>query len=594
MALLAFVTGCSSPPPAADKDAAAHGAPVLQLEVDAPRPLKALLSQHLDLARVNRQAAGETLSEAELERLVAQAPQQARDLLETEGYFNASVKAEATPGQPPRVRVTVDPGPQTTVGGVRLQLAGPLAQAADAGDANATQARQAFNTGWGLPVGAPFRDEDWSRAKALSLARLRAHGYVAADWADTLARVDATAHLAHIEANALSGPLYRAGPLRIRGLKRQDAQTVHNLADYTPGAPATEAFLLDFQERLQKSGLFDTATVTLAEAPADPAATPVEVRLSEHKLQDLTAGVGISANVGPRLTLEHVHRRPFDAPYTLRNKLDVAQLAQKLEGELSTHTLPHLYRNLIGYSVSREVSDTDTVFSGSLRVGRAQDKQRISRLYFVEADRSVTKNALSTSTSNALAAHAQFVWRQVDSVLLPTRGQVWTGQIAAGQASSDPGSSGPFSRLYAKLDAFHPLGGGWFGQGRIELGQVISRGDVVVPETLRFRAGGDESVRGYAYRSLKPQQNGVDVSGKVLFTGSLEAAHPILPRMPELLGAAFIDAGRAAMTWHELHPALGYGVGLRYRSPVGPVKLDLAYGQDVHRVRLHLTVGVAF
>jgi translocation and assembly module TamA len=560
----------------------------------APRPLKALLSQHLDLARVNRQAPGEVLSESELERLVAQAPQQAKDLLETEGYFNATVQVAATPGQPPLVRVAVEPGPQATVGSVQLQLQGPLVQAADAGDAGARQARAAFPRDWTLPVGAPFRDEDWSRAKALSMARLRARGYVAADWTATLARVDASANLAHIEANAFSGPLYRAGPLRIRGLQRQDEQTVRNLADYAPGTPATETFLLDFQERLQKSGLFDRATVTLAENPADPAATPVDVRLTEHKLQDLTAGIGLSANVGPRATLEHVHRRPFDAPYTVRNKLDVAQLAQKLEGEVSTHTLPHLYRNLVGYSLSREVSDTDTVFNGSLRVGRAQDTKRISRLAFVEADRSVTKNALGTSTANALAAHYQGVWREVDNLLLPTRGQVWTGQVAVGQASSDPGTAGPFSRLYAKLDAYRPLGGGWYGQGRVELGQVFSRAEVVVPEALRFRAGGDESVRGYAYRSLTPQRNGVDVSGKVLFTSSAEVARPMSPKLPELWGAAFVDAGRAAMQWSELHPAVGYGVGLRYRSPVGPVKLDLAYGQEVHRLRLHLSVGVNF
>jgi translocation and assembly module TamA len=123
---------------------------------------------------------------------------------------------------------------------------------------------------------------------------------------------------------------------------------------------------------------------------------------------------------------------------------------------------------------------------------------------------------------------------------------------------------------------------------------VLVQGDVRVPETLRFRAGGDESVRGYSYRSLAPSENGIVVSGKVLFTASVEMARPITDRVPGLMGAVFIDAGRAAQNWNDLRPALGYGFGVRYGSPVGQLKLDLAYGQESRQVRLHLSVGVPF
>jgi translocation and assembly module TamA len=101
-------------------------------------------------------------------------------------------------------------------------------------------------------------------------------------------------------------------------------------------------------------------------------------------------------------------------------------------------------------------------------------------------------------------------------------------------------------------------------------------------------------VRGYKYRSLAPTENGVVVGGKVLFTASAELARPFIDSLPDLMGAVFIDAGRAADTWRQLKPAVGVGVGVRYRSPVGPVKLDLAYGEEARRLRLHLTVGVAF
>ena len=129
---------------------------------------------------------------------------------------------------------------------------------------------------------------------------------------------------------------------------------------------------------------------------------------------------------------------------------------------------------------------------------------------------------------------------------------------------------------------------------RVETDQVFTHHVIGVPETLLFRAGGDDSVRGYGYRTLGPSVNGVVTGGRTLLTGSAEIARPISPKYPSLWWAAFIDAGNAADRWSELNPALGYGVGLRWRSPVGPLRVDLAYGQEVHQFRVHLSIGIAF
>jgi len=576
---------------------------VLLLEVVAPEPLRALLGNGLSLGRVNRLAQGEALPPGELDRLLASTPQQARELLDTEGYFNAVVTVErvdpATPESagPSAVRVSVQPGPRTGVGNVDLTLQGPLqamTEAVTPDGAHARHAAQALRRDWPLPPGTPFRDADWSRAKTASVAGLRAQGWVQADWTASQARIDAATQVADLSAMVDSGPLFRIGPLRVRGLRVQDEDTVRNIANLQPGAPATEAVLLDFQERLQKSDLFELATVTLDVAPPLPQATPVVVRLGERKLQEATVGVGVGANVGARATLNHVHRRPFGQPWIARNRFEISQLEQRWMGELSTQTLPRLYRNLVAGGLQRLVSDTDVVNAAQLRLGRAQDTQRIDRLLFAEWNHSSTSSALGRQRADALAVHLHGVWRALDDLVLPTRGRAWTGQFGVGQAKSTPGGSGPFARLYARLDAYRPLGDTWYGQGRIELAQVFVRGAVQVPEALRFRAGGDASVRGYEFRSLTRFVDGVAVGGKVLFTASAEVARPLLPRLPQLWGAAFVDIGRAADAWGDLKPALGYGLGLRYRSPVGPVKLDLAYGEEVKKLRLHLTVGLAF
>ena len=366
---------------------------VLLLEVVAPEPLRALLGNGLSLGRVNRLAQGEALPPGELDRLLASTPQQARELLDTEGYFNAVVTVErmdpASPESagPPAVRVSVQPGPRTGVGNVDLTLQGPLqamTEAVTPDGAHARHAAQALRRDWPLPPGTPFRDADWSRAKTASVAGLRAQGWVQADWTASQARIDAATQVADLSATVDSGPLFRIGPLRVRGLRVQDEDTVRNIANLQPGAPATEAVLLDFQERLQKSDLFELATVTLDVAPPLPQATPVVVRLGERKLQEATVGVGVGANVGARATLNHVHRRPFGQPWIARNRFEISQLEQRWMGELSTQTLPRLYRNLVAGGLQRLVSDTDVVNAAQLRLGRAQDTQRIDRLLFAE------------------------------------------------------------------------------------------------------------------------------------------------------------------------------------------------------------------
>ncbi len=577
-----------------DPEEKPSGPAAVRLEVQAPDELENLLETHLALARLNVIAPGTRLGEAELARLVADTPDQARELLKTEGYFNPRVEVERAGGDPPLVRVRVEPGPRVQVRTVDFQVKGPLAEATARDEAHAHEAQKALRENWPLPPGAAFRNPLWSGGKRDAIAQLRAQAYLDAGWEDTAARVDADQQRVDLSLVAQSGPLYRTGELRIRGLKAHDEETVRNIANFDPGTIATEELLLDFQERLQNTNLFDRATVVVRPNAENPDAAPVDVRLRERRLQEATFGVGVSADVGVRGTVEYFHRRPFGWAAVARNKFEVSQLRRAWEGELSTHTLEGLWRNLVGGAAERIESDTDTVVSGRARVGRAQDTRRIDRLVFVEFERSLRRSAAGREQANALGVHYHGIWRDVDDNMLPTRGNVWVGQIGTGVAESDPGERGPFSRLYARYRLYWHMGSRWYGHARVEAGQVFARKDVTVPESLRFRAGGDDSVRGYAYRSLTPSDDGVERGGRVVFTTSVEAARPLLARMPELWGAVFVDAGRAADSFGNLDPAVGAGVGLRYRSPIGPVSLDLAYGEEVRKFRIHLNVGVTF
>ena len=601
--------GCAALRPATESEPT-PAPPQVLVTIDAASEQQRLLDNYLDIARLAVVAPGEALSEAELRRLEAATPAQARALLATQGYMDADVRVQrlaSAAGEVPRVRIEVRPGARSRIEQADLDLQGPLADAAARGDAHAHETLAAWRAAWRLPVGSAFTDSAWREAKNAALTKLRADGYASATWNATSADVDADRASVRLALTADSGPLFRTGALLIEGLERQDERSVRNLAGFEPGTPATEALLLDYQERLQRAGLFERVSVTLASDPASADAASVTVRLGELPLQQATTGIGISANNGPRVSLEHVHRRAFGARATLRNKLELGRLRQAWEGELSSHTLPGLYRNLVGGAAERLASDTDRITSLRFRLGRAYDSQRIDRLGFVEVERALVRPfatplqpvPVDTDTT-AATLNFHGTWRDVDSIVLPTLGQSLALQAGVGRVHSNGGvtvgnsGSGSFARAYGRLQVWRPLGGDWYGQARLELGQDFAPSRVNVPETQRFRAGGDDSVRGYAYRSLTPQVGGVDVGGRVLATGSLEVAHPISAKLPNVWWAAFIDAGRAAERWQDWNAAWGAGVGLRWRSPVGPLRVDVAYGEEVKQWRLHLSVGIAF
>jgi translocation and assembly module TamA len=570
----------------------------VQVQIVAPAAIKTLLERYLDLVRLGTFAKGAAVGEFELSRLIDATPAQARDLLETEGYFDAKVAIDRSPasiaGGPERVKVTVTPGMRSRVVRADIQVEGDLAREIDAGDERAVATLATLRKAWPLKAGSLFRNADWSDAKAAALVQLRAAGYASAAWSGTSAEIQPEDHSARLYLVADSGPLFRSGEVEIEGLKLQQRETVTNLATFGPGTPVTESLMLDFQDRLTKSGLFQLSAVTLDTDPAQAGAARIQVRVTELPRHQLTAGVGISANNGPRLTLEHVDRRVFGFAATSRNKLEWARLRQAWDGELSSHTRDDLYRNLVGVTIERLESDTDIVTAQRLRVGRAQETPNIERFYFVEYLRNARRTDTLSTESTATTLNYHWTWRDIDNPLLPTKGYTLALQGAVGRSGGSPTGSAPFARLYARGTGYWPLGRQWYSQARLELGDVVGRSGLVVPDTLAFRAGGDDSVRGYAYRSLGPLVDGAVGSGLVLMTASAEVAHPILASMPSLWGAVFVDVGNAAQTWGELKPALGVGVGVRWRSPVGPLRLDLAYGQDVKRFRLHFSVGIVF
>ncbi len=576
-------------------EAGANGA--YRLEVRAPKRLRDLLVRHLDLARFREQP---DISPIEIGRLVAAAPAQARALLEPQGYFNAKVSVqrdEAAGGTPPTVRVQVDPGPSARVGRVQLEMQGAFAQGMEAGDDGLRRRWQLLQSRWSLGSGTPFSQSAWNAAKNALVTSLRARGYASAGITGSGAQVDAERNQVRLSVIVDSGPLYRLGAVRIEGLERTPEQTARNLLPFAPGAAYSERLLLDYQEALQKSGLYEGVAVELDLDVQQAERATVMVRLREHTTQSAQVSVGYSSNTGARIGLEHTHRRVFGRDLVATSRLELGRLEREVSLDLLTYPLEHGYRNLLALKADYLDAGGAITQTQRLRVGRTRDTENIDRLYYLEFNRTTVETATARLADRALLGNYQWVRRDVNNLVFPTRGLILGAQAGGGAAYDADNERGPFARLVLQATAYQPLGGGWLGQARAEVAQVIKRPSLGVPDSLLFRAGGDDSVRGYGYRTLGPVRDGAVVGGPVLATGSVEVMRRFSddsPRWRNWYGALFVDAGNAAVSWNEFDPAIGYGVGVRWRSPIGPLRVDLAYGEKVGALRLHVSVGVTF
>ncbi len=584
--------------------AGAHAA-TRELTVDAPAPFKALLEKNLDIEHAARLAEADSLDDTEWARLIAAAPAQGRALAQTEGFFRADVTVAADPADEHRILIKLVPGEPATIGRFTLEFDGELARQAESGDTKARDLEGRLRDEWQLQQGQVFRNGNWDNAKAQTLSTLRNEGYAAAIWTATAAQVDPATNKARLFLVADTGPRFLAGDLVVEGTERQPERNVKLLAGFGAGTPLTQTRLLDYQDRLQKTGLFDQVTVIYDPDPAQAAHATVTVRVHEQSLQQATVALGISSTTGPRITLEHTDRKVFDLPATLVNKLQWGRDLQELDTSLATHPAESFHSWIVGASLSRILSTGDEVRAGFIRFGRTQDSNALDRMTYVQFERSIQCNTpdqtqfpgvkCSSVDARALSLNQANVWRNVDSVVLPTKGYTLSAQVGVGYAGGPDSSYGPYTRLYGRITEYWPLADSFYLQGRLELGQIIVNPNVAMPDAEQWRAGGEDSVRGYSWRSLAPlNAYGAVVGGNALVTSSVEIAHPFTASLPSVWWAAFVDAGRSAPRFNDLKAAVGYGLGMRWRSPVGPLKIDWSWGQEIHRGRLDLSIGVAF
>lgn len=572
---------------------AAPARAVYKVEVEAPKALKDILQEHLDLARY---ASRTDITDDQFAYMVETVGDQVRQFASTEGWFDPTTTARVEgQGDQRVVHVTVDAGARTLIRQVDVTVDGPAAT-------QSPEQVAEMRAKWGLPVGDPFRQEDWDKAKENALLTLQSHTYYGARLAASRARVDADEHAADLSARYDSGPAYVLGPLEISGTRRYPAQIVRNVNPLKEGEPYRVERLLELQRAIQNQPYFSNVQVDLespsaadaeqAAARGEAVTAPVKVRVREYPVHRLSSGVGFTTDTGAQVEGRYSYYNLFNRAWVLDSQARIEQKRQYAFLEAAMPPDSHTYRNSIYGSYERtiDIESTDlTSWRTGLKRSRSREKYDTTWSLDFYYD-NLEPFGQPAQLSKALVPAFAWTRRDVDNPVFPRRGNVINTQI--GVAAKNVLSDATFLRVYGRIRQYIPVRSRDLVIARLELGADMTSSDPAkIPASLRFRAGGTDSIRGYSYQSIGTPNGASVLPARYLGTASLEYQYWFLP---DWGAAVFWDVGTATNNLDGITLFNGVGVGARWRSPVGPVQLDIGYGIQQNQFRPHISLGVAF
>ena len=392
----------------------------------------------------------------------------------------------------------------------------------------------------------------------------------------------------HIVGN--SGPRYQFGDVRF-GPSPLDEDFVRRLAALSPGADYVANDLIQIDRNLSDAGYFRSVEVRPLRNQAEDGVVPIDVRLEALPQHAWRAGVGYSTDTKWRFRIGYENRylNPQGHRFDSELQLGPVESGLRLDYLIPGHD-PHRDHYSFGAHLAREETVSTDIDSAVL-IGRHVVKDGPwTQTRFVELlyEESLVGTDLTRSTMlmPGLGLKRSFS----DDPLRPNQGYRVDLEIRGAHDSLL--STATLAQLRGNLRGVQRLGEAGRALGRVTFGTTVGDPVTDLPASLRFFAGGDNSVRGYAYKRLGPlDEDGEPTGGRHLLTGSLEYEHPVVG--DDWWVAAFVDGGNAFDN-DGYDPKFGYGAGVRWYSPVGRVRLDFAIPEDKREDewRLHFGVGL--
>lgn len=524
----------------------------------------------------------EDASEVRIRRLHAAASNEIRTALQPFGFYEPTIDASLErDGDDWIARYVVDPGPPTTLTEVDIRIVG------DGADLPALRAARAAIP---LTRGQVLRHAAYEAAKQSLFDAAYNAGFIDVAFRRSELRVHRGRREASIHLELDTGPRYYFGEIEVE----QDILDEDFVARFVPiryGEPFDTDRLLALQIALTDSGYFSDVVVDIERELTEDRHIPVVVRTTPRRTQEYTVGLGYGTDTGPRVSLGVELRRINSRGHRFTSDLRLSSIEQAIAAEYRIPRAPNPVTDFValrGSLGNQEIGDWDTR-QQSLGVSWHDAWRVFQRRIYVSIQREEFWTSVTPSATEAvLFGGTQLTRKVADDPLIPRRGFSWSVDLRAGTDALGSGTS--FGRLHASTNFVRSFGERVRLLLRGEYGAISASEFSRLPPSQRFYAGGDGSVRGYAYQSLSPRdEHGARVGGRYLLVGSAELEVRIVG---DYGAALFFDAGNAG---DSARPDLsrGVGIGARWRSPVGVVGLDLAHPLDDPDTdfRIHLSVG---
>lgn len=519
------------------------------------------------------------LDEYRIQRLHAKAPEEIRNALQPFGFYTPQITPSLTQdGEEWLARYVIEPGEPVIVTEVQVSVVGEGAN---------EPYFIAWQNNFPLRRGDILLHETYEDAKRELQRLARDKGYLKAQLLRREIRVSVAQRSAAIELQLETGPRYRYGEIRSSETLLDDS-FVRRYITIRSGDYYDADRLLEMQRHLADSDYFQRADVIPLIDEAVDDTVPIDVRLEMRKRTRYSIGAGYATDTGPRGTVG-VERRyvtstghrfgadltasPVRTTLTARYRIPLGKPATdsfNITGGWEEETLDTSYRE----TISAGVAQTRQLAFWQQTVGLAYETER-----FEIADTRGETALLIPSVR----------WQRLltDNRIFPGKG--WRVALGLKGASEEIVSDTSFLQVDVRGKLILPLLGGRFIT-RADLGGSIVPQFQELPVSQRFFAGGDFSVRGYAFNSLGPvNDSGEVVGGKHLIVTSAEYDYYLGKRFGV---ATFIDAGNA-FDFSDFELYKGAGAGLRWRFPFGLLRIDGARALDDpdRRWRLHISLG---
>jgi len=524
------------------------------------------------------------LTAVRLRRLYRQATHEIQQTMEAFGFYQSRTESTLTQDESGvfEAHYTIEPGLPVRVIALMVEINGA---------ASADPALQQWREDFPLPVGSVLQHALYERAKGDLLALLQRRGYFDAELQHHTIAVNPIANEATITLQIESGARYHFGAISYNPVPI-DADLLRRYQPFTSGAPYHSEQLMALQSALSSSNYFSSARVTPQLAARSADQIPVAVELTMRPRNRYTVGAGYGTDTGARTRLgferrwlnRHGHRLQFDI--TLSSILTEAEAVYQIPLARPESDMLAFRANLREERAADTFSRTESI-SASLTHHLAAWRRTLSLTLSDE------RYTVSRTDDSSLMLYPTMTLQrqQSDDRFFPLHG--WSIGLVARTASEKFASATDMvqtelhgryinslnnhSRLLLRLDA----AASWIPDFRS------------LPLSLRYFAGGDNSVRGYAYKSLGPtDETGAVVGGRNLLTMSAEVDY-YLPWLNRRLGVAlFTDMGNAYDD-RRIQLAHSVGAGVRWRFPFGQLRADIAaaISEEETAWRFHLSIG---